>query len=246
MSPHRVPHFRDQSMKMLSPHVTGESLSNAIVGAHLAISRSPPRHKSPLPSPPRHSSILKQQKPVGSRGPSPRKAPGPMRETLRSSESSTSSEDGGHRFRPKRHPHKHHEGERKKWRDRLTDEEIKRYAGWWAANRGLHVPATCAQSQDPLLNQAVIDASYKPEEEILNVVVRELWERSRLPHNVLMEIWDLVDDRRIGSLAKEQFIVGVWLIDQKLKGHKLPTHVSQSIWQSVSRINGVDVKIRVT
>lgn len=241
VSPHRADRYRDQSLRMLSPHVTGESLANAIVGAHLAVSRSPARQRSPAPA---DRSTSKQRISGRSRTTSPRKKPAPMRATMRESESSESS-DSGHRHRPKRHPHKHHEGERKKWRDRVTDEEIKRYSGWWAANRGLNVPLACPKPQGSSINQAKVEASYMPEQEVVNVVVRELWKRSRLPDQILREIWDLVDDRKIGSLNKEQFIVGVWLIEQKLRGHKLPHAIAQSVWQSVRRHDGVDVKIRV-
>jgi hypothetical protein len=79
--------------------------------------------------------------------------------------------------------------------------------------------------------------------EVLNLVVKELWSRSRLPDHVMEEVWDLVDGRGIGRLCREEFVVGMWLIDQRLKGRKLPLRVSDSVWDSV-RGAGVKVKVR--
>jgi hypothetical protein len=78
---------------------------------------------------------------------------------------------------------------------------------------------------------------------VLNLVVKEIWMRSRLPDHVLEEVWDLVDGRGVGRLCKEEFVVGMWLIDQRLKGRKLPFKVSDSVWMSV-RGAGVKVKVR--
>jgi hypothetical protein len=162
-----------------------------------------------------------------------------MRETLRTHiHTSASSEDEGRgrstTLGVPRHPHKHHEGDRKKWRDVVTEEEFKRYAGLWASNRGmLFTERERASTTDQL------------DEEVHNFVVRELWRRSRLSDEVLCEIWALVDERGMPRLTKSQFIIGMWLIDQKLKGRKLPVKVSKSVWESVERQQGVGVKIRI-
>lgn len=124
-----------------------------------------------------------------------------------------------------KHPNKHHEGDRKRWRNEVTEQERKRYEGVWAANKGLLMPpndATCAVT-------------------VLNLVVRDIWQRSRLPDDVLEEIWDLVDGEKVGRLGKEEFVVGLWLIDQRLKGRKLPMKVSESVWFSVRRLSGIKV-----
>jgi len=55
----------------------------------------------------------------------------------------------------------------------------------------------------------------------------------------LEEIWDLVDVKRDGTLRKEEFVVGMWLVDQQLKGRKLPVKVTQSVWDSVWLVAGV-------
>lgn len=79
--------------------------------------------------------------------------------------------------------------------------------------------------------------------DVLDLVTKELWSRSRLPEHVLEEVWDLVDSRGLGRLKREEFVVGMWLIDQRLKGRKLPIKVSDSVWGSVRGAVGVKVKI---
>jgi hypothetical protein len=69
---------------------------------------------------------------------------------------------------------------------------------------------------------------------VANVVVREVWKRSRLPEDELIEVWDLVDRDKRGVLSRQEFVVGMWLIDQRLKGRKIPTKVSESVWGSAS------------
>jgi hypothetical protein len=127
----------------------------------------------------------------------------------------------GRRHFIRKHQHKHHEGDRKRWRDRVTDRERKRYEGVWAANRGLYT---------------FWDFSTKPPTEmdaVLNLVVREVWERSRLPRGELEEVWDLVARENANTLRRDEFVVGMWLLDQRLKGRKLPMRVSPSVWASV-------------
>lgn len=73
---------------------------------------------------------------------------------------------------------------------------------------------------------------------VANVVVRDIWRRSRLPEDELSEVWDLVDREKRGMLGRAEFVVGMWLIDQRLRGRKIPTKVSDSVWGSA---NGVRV-----
>lgn len=79
-------------------------------------------------------------------------------------------------------------------------------------------------------------------EHVVNVVVREIWKRSRLPADELAEVWDLVDRRGLGMLGRTEFVVGMWLIDQRLRGRKIPAKVSDSVWGSA---NGVKMKHKV-
>ena len=59
---------------------------------------------------------------------------------------------------------------------------------------------------------------------------------------MLREVWELVDRSGTGMLGKDEFCAGVWLLDQKLKGRKLPQRVGASVWTSVGGIRGVRVR----
>lgn len=164
------------------------------------------------------------------RTPSPNKA---LRPTLRKSLSEQSEDDKRHRrkhFYQRKHPNKHHEGDRKRWRDAITVRERKRYEGVWAANRGIFLPGEDVATKTVL---EVVNSC------VSNIVVRDIWMRSRLPPIVLEEVWELVDRSGMGRLDREEFVVGMWLIDQRLKGRKLPVKVSSSIWNSVRGIYGL-------
>ena len=121
-------------------------------------------------------------------------------------------------------------GDRKRWRDAVTERERKRYEGLFASNRGLLLPPDMP-------------------DQISNVVVRDLWLRSRLPLSELETIWNLVvagepEQPAIHktSLNREEFVVGLWLIDQRLKGRKLPVKVSETVWTSVRGLQGIKIK----
>jgi hypothetical protein len=248
-SPGSVYHnnYQRDSVRQITQHMTGESLSSAIMGAALASSRNaspapaqpmtieplfPPRkqhhHHSPFhrsPSPPKQS---------------PPKSSGKLRTTMRKEPSEDDSEDEVERYKKKgtrimgiksrKHPNKHHEGTRRRWRDQITDRERKRYEGVWAANKGLYLPTSANDDNDV-------------SQDVVNLAVQEIWLRSRLPVHVLEEVWDLVDSRAIGRLRRDEFVVGLWLIDQRLKGRKLPIRVSESVWTSARGV-GIRVKVR--
>jgi hypothetical protein len=121
-------------------------------------------------------------------------------------------------------------GDRKRWRDAVTERERKRYEGLFASNRGLLL-----LPEQP--------------DQISNLVVRDLWLRSRLPLSELETIWNLViagepeqPTTPKTSLSKEEFVVGLWLIDQRLKGRKLPVKVSGTVWTSVRGLQGIKIK----
>jgi hypothetical protein len=124
----------------------------------------------------------------------------------------------------KKHPHKHHEGDRKRWRDEITERERKRYEAVWASNKGLFM-----------------DSSKEGKETVCSLVVKDIFSRSRLHTDVLEEAYALVDRDGNGALKRDEFVVGLWLIDQRLKGRKLPIKVSPSVWKSVATLNGVKV-----
>ncbi|OSS51610.1 hypothetical protein B5807_03231 [Epicoccum nigrum] len=246
--------YQRESVKAITKHMTGESLSSAIMGAALASSRT--SSPAPPPQPPtldplfparkhhHHHHMPFHRSPSPPKN-SPPKATGKLRTTMRKDPSPASSSEDEFEFKGKgnrimglkvrKHPNKHHEGQRKRWRDALTERERKRYEGVWAANRGIFLPS----AREPQQHTAEEDPSL----DVLNLVVKEIWTRSRLPEHVLEEVWALVDGREIGRLSRVEFVVGLWLVDQRLKGRKLPTRVSESVWSSARGL-GIKVKVR--
>lgn len=114
----------------------------------------------------------------------------------------------------------------------MSDKERKRYEALWASNRGLLLTY---ESPSTSIGSGI---GTELSECVVNVVVRDIWKRSRLPVEELAEVWDLVDRNHRGYLTRQEFVVGMFLIDQRLRGRKLPPKVSDSIWGSV---NGVTV-----
>ncbi|ANB14831.1 Irs4p [Sugiyamaella lignohabitans] len=168
-----------------------------------------------------------------------------------------------------RKEHKHRNfNEDKPWKHHmdavtLTDREKKRYEGIWATNKGVHLKylyepdesdeeedddeaEVKKENSDPesgIDHRASLDLDERnPAEDIHGIMVRDIWRRSRLPDSLLEQIWDLVDRHHDGTLDREGFLVGMWLVDQCLYGRKLPNTISDKIWSSVGRLN---VKIRL-
>ena len=222
----------------LSTHMSVDSLANAMVASSLASSRGPsPTKSGPMLPPPRRHHLFhhNRSQELISRTPSPAKT---MRHTMRKPLESDDELDGykkGKSHLVRKHQHKHHEGDRKRYRTQVTERERKRYEGVWAANRGL-LSSPTSSSSDPA------PTSTTKNNAVLNVVVKDIWRRSRLPDDVLEEVWDLaVSSQETDRLGREEFVVGMWLIDQRLKGNKLPIKVSDSVWASVRRLPGIKV-----
>lgn len=148
-------------------------------------------------------------------------------------------------------PWKHH-GDR----EYITEQERKRYDGLWVANKGLYMdlvdPSTLNISQEEAEHNTALKASIMSTKSelppletnlMLNLVVRDIWSRSRLPPDSLRQIWDLVDTRGDGTLERKSFIIGMWLVDQCLYGRKLPKQLDESVWNSISQL-GVNVIIK--
>ena len=239
-----------------------ESLSNAMIASSLASAHAPPPKKIP-PTPPkprrrsRSRSILSLGHHHGShsrrnsngRLPSPTKG---LRQTLRDPPKPETQHNHHHHHRHRlsisRHPHKHHEGDRKRYQGTVSEQERKRYEGVWAANKGILIPtlppsfSSTNTPTTPLQSYHKAIAEKYPSnasDMVLNLVVRDIWSRSNLPSPVLSQIWDLVDRQKNGLLNRDEFVVGMWLIDQQLKGHKLPARVPDSVWDSVKRLVAV-------
>ncbi|KAG8407596.1 Increased rDNA silencing protein [Metarhizium acridum] len=198
-----------------------DPLTSAMMASSLASYRLTPHNTgSSLPPP----SLPKRQK-------SPH-----LLQTLRQPQSHSDDDPErlkiAHRHKLSSNKHAHHEGSRKRWRDQITQRERKRYEAVWASNRGyLLNDDGPSQSVDSGLHRIAADC-------VANVVVREIWKRSRLPEDELVEVWELVDRGHAGMLTRQEFIVGMWLIDQRLRGRKLPVRVSDSVWDSA---NGVRI-----
>ena len=228
------PSTRSPSSRLV-PQLTADSLANAIVAGSLATSRAPsPTKQPPMAMPRRRSKTysLFHHHDHSSRTPSPAK---PLRQTLRAPEKSDPEDSRIRKSHPlKKHPNKHAEGDRKRWRDVIDEQEKKRYEGVWAANRGILL-ISASQSSD--------STAITPESKDLvsNLVVRDIWSRSHLSFSTLAEVWDRVDLRGDGKLGREEFVVGMWLIDQCLKGRKIPVKVSESVWSSVRRLSGIKI-----
>lgn len=161
-----------------------------------------------------------------------------MLQTLRAPPKSLSDDEDARRHQRrhrKKHAlsggrkHAHAEGSRRRWRDEVSARERRRYEAVWASNRGLLLrPGWAAGEGDGRAGEGTAEA-----ELVVNVVVRDLWSRSRLPGDELAEVWALVDRRGDGALGREEFVVGMWLIDQRLRGRKIPARVGESVWASV-------------
>lgn len=236
--------------KRSTPLTKGDELANALVASSLASSRAPsPSKLEPPALPPKkkgHHHHLSF-----SRTPSPAKAG--MRHTLRKADDSSSDSEeelhpyGKHKKKRlvRKHPNKHHEGDRKRWRDAVTERERKRYEGVWAANKGIYCSLTDEEHdsfQRSANHERMLEVKAQANEQVSNMVARDIWNRSRLPESILEAVWDLVDSEEVGRLHKEEFVVGMWLIDQRLKGRKLPVKVTETVWASVRGIQGIKVK----
>jgi len=194
----------------LSHTLTGDSSHHAVMASFLASSRAPSPAKVQLVTPP------------------PLRPNQGLRTTLRKPDKKEEREQSPPKTKKHlvKHPHKHHEGTRRRWREIVTEKERRRYEGLWAANRGLYLP-----------DDVTPDGSMR--DGVCSVVVRDLWNRSRLPSDVLENVWDLVDRKYKGWLTREEFIMGLWLIDQSLKGRKLPSRVQAGTWESIHRLGVV-------
>lgn len=188
------------------------ALSSAIVAGSLASSRLTPSNTGDAPALRQHS---------------PRLLP-----TLRTGEGAEKKEEERrkHRhLRVKRHRHK--KGAKKKWAGRISERQRRRYEALWASNKGVLVEEHLA-SLGPDVDVSGIDGANC----VVNVVVRVLWRRSRLPDDELEEVWGLVDAEGRGVLGRREFVVGTWLVDQRLRGRKIPARVEEGVWDSASGV----------
>lgn len=204
-----------------------DAMANAIVASSLASSRAAsPSHFAPPAPPPRkhrfHNS--KHETPSSSSPAKPTGLRTTMRVERKDDEVDEAAVKRGRKKMVRKHPNKHHEGDRKRWRDEVTERERKRYEAVWASNKGLYCEGIAGGEMG-----------------VCSLVVRDVWSRSRLNGDVLEEVYALVDRAGRGFLEKEEFVVGLWLVDQRLKGRKLPPRVTESVWGSAGVLG---VKLR--
>ncbi|KAL6238597.1 increased rDNA silencing protein 4 [Aspergillus navahoensis] len=247
---------RDSSRTSMVTDVSRDAPSDAVAASSTASNRAVQARKLPPPLPPqrrrrsRSRSLLHiQHQHKKDRAPNP--SPGGLRETLRPQAKTDDEDDQRRRHHKNRvinkHPHKHNEGDRRRWRSEITEKERKRYEGVWAANKGLLIHPSQVLDEN-LAPEKIPPGMYPPAalEMVVNLVVRDIWSRSRLPGHVLEQVWNLVDGQNIGLLTRAEFVVGMWLIDQQLRGHKLPAVVPESIWASVMRVPGISLEPHYT
>lgn len=129
------------------------------------------------------------------------------------------------------HLHRHSEpfNEDTPWRSHkdnrtTTAAERKRYSTMWNAN--------CDRYLELLPSDVAASAQIPPASRMLGLVVAAIWSRSNLPKELLSNIYTMVDKHRDGTLDKQSFVVGMWLIDQSLYGRKLPSELPQELWNS--------------
>ncbi|CAI4043657.1 hypothetical protein SKDZ_10G1300 [Saccharomyces kudriavzevii ZP591] len=117
----------------------------------------------------------------------------------------------------------------------ITEQERKRYESMWVSNRYSYLrllpwwPTLTNEDDEPNLKPLTL-----PQDGLmLNLVVKDIWYRSNLPTDLLVQIYNMVDTRKDGTLDRKSFIVGMWLVDQCLYGRKLTNELDQRVWNSV-------------
>ncbi|EJS43148.1 YJL083W [Saccharomyces arboricola H-6] len=159
------------------------------------------------------------------------------------------------------HLHAHHYtsprmfNEDKPWKSHrdvgfITEQERKRYESMWVSNRYSYLrllpwwPTLSNEDDEP--NVQPLDL---PQDGLmLNLVVKDIWYRSNLPTDLLVQIYNLVDTRKDGTLDRKSFIVGMWLVDQCLYGRKLTNELDQRVWNSADNyvLGTINVKPSAT
>lgn len=144
------------------------------------------------------------------------------------------------------HHHEHRHGQKRKgfnedkpWKSHkdvgfVTAQERKRYEGMWVTNRCLYLELLPWWGS-VISGQRAPPVKLPEDGLVLNLVVKDIWQRSNLPNGLLMQIYEKVDTRQDGTLDRKSFIVGMWLVDQCLYGRKLPKDIDQQVWDSVDR-----------
>ncbi|CAG8693790.1 13495_t:CDS:2, partial [Funneliformis caledonium] len=70
--------------------------------------------------------------------------------------------------------------------------------------------------------EIIYDANKDDDDSIDGAVVKAIYLRSCLDNKTLSKIWDLLDTDEDGRLSRNEFCAGMFLIDERLKGHPIP------------------------
>lgn len=68
---------------------------------------------------------------------------------------------------------------------------------------------------------------------------RGVFVQSQLPQNILAHVWNICDQKQLGKLNKDQFILAMHFIAQKVKGIEIPTQLPNDVLTPKSRDSGI-------
>ncbi|CAG8801837.1 17706_t:CDS:2, partial [Dentiscutata erythropus] len=77
--------------------------------------------------------------------------------------------------------------------------------------------------------EIVFEANKDDDGYIDGAVVKEIYVRSRLDNQTLCKIWELLDTDEDGRLSKNEFSVGMFLIDERLRGNPVPDELPEHL-----------------
>lgn len=214
-SPNRLLNESESSL-LDEPSVMVEQPPNVVRTSSSASGRGTPARKVP-PPPPRQR----------------RAGPRPVSELEQTGRTTSYATPESARQTPRRPTNEDGPKNRISQKNEINRNEQIRYEAVWAANKGILIPGP----NEAFGNMYPAGAS----EMILNLVVRDIWSRSCLPNDVLQRVWDLVDRQNVRLLTKDEFMVGMWLIDRKLEGRQLPVEVPDPVWNSMKHTPPVDL-----
>ncbi|RIA85644.1 hypothetical protein C1645_364738 [Glomus cerebriforme] len=77
--------------------------------------------------------------------------------------------------------------------------------------------------------ETIYDANKDDNDYIDGAVVKAIYLRSRLDNKTLFKIWNHLDTDEDGRLSKNEFCAGMFLIDERLKGHPVPNELPNGL-----------------
>lgn len=86
---------------------------------------------------------------------------------------------------------------------------------------------------------AIFTQKVDPEGYIHGADARGVFVQSQLPQNILAHVWNMCDQNQLGKLNKDQFILAMHFIAQKVKGIEVPRQVPNDVLTPKSRDSGI-------